>query len=147
MPHHMPLISTIVVGERVVVVGHGRVGQAATRKLREAGTPFVVVEASEEREKRIPVISGNAADPEVAAVAEVPGALCLLVAIPDAFHSGQAVEQARLLHPHLPIHASAAKEVERDHLVRLGATSTVLGNEKLGRALADRVPLKPRAVL
>jgi len=152
VPEPAEAVAAPAVGERVVVVGHGRVGQAATRKLREAGIPFVVVEASEDRvaklrEKGIPVIAGNAADPEVAAAAEIPGALCLLVAIPDAFESGQVVEQARLLNPLLPIHARAATEAERDHLVRLGATSTVLGKEELGRALADSVPLKPRAVL
>ncbi|AWM86872.1 YbaL family putative K(+) efflux transporter [Microvirga sp. 17 mud 1-3] len=150
-PEPAEAVAAPAVGERVVVVGHGRVGQAATRKLREAGIPFVVVEASEDRvaelrEKGIPVIAGNAADPEVAAAAEIPGALCLLVAIPDAFESGQVVEQARHLNPLLPIHARAATEAERDHLVRLGATSAVLGKEELGRALADSVPLKPRAV-
>lgn len=129
----------------VVVVGHGLVGQFVTAELRKAELPYLVIENSEDRvaelrKSGIPVISGNAADPEVAGAANMAAARCLLVAIPDTFESGQVVEQARTINPTLPIVARAESRAERDHLAKFGATRVVLGKEEIGRALASSIP-------
>ncbi|MCB8820646.1 YbaL family putative K(+) efflux transporter [Microvirga rosea] len=134
--------------DHVVVVGHGQVGQFVAAKLREAGLPYLVIENNDDRVAKlrhdgISVIAGNAADPSVAAAANIGAARCLLIAIPDTFESGQIVEQARAINPLLPIIARGHSDAEREHLARLGATRVMLGKEEIGRALADSIPARP----
>jgi CPA2 family monovalent cation:H+ antiporter-2 len=62
--------------------------------------PLVVVEDAEgrinaARAKGIEVVIGNAASPKVLNLANVVGAKTVIVAIPNAFEAGQAVEQCR----------------------------------------------------
>jgi CPA2 family monovalent cation:H+ antiporter-2 len=139
--------------DHVVLVGHGRVGTFISAKLRAANTPFIVIESNEDKipdlqREGVPVISGNAADPEVAAAANIGAARCLLVAIPDAFESSQVVEQARGLHPSLPIIARAHSDAEKQHLAKYGASSVVLGEQEIARAMVSgiptTVPVEPR---
>jgi CPA2 family monovalent cation:H+ antiporter-2 len=131
--------------DHVVLVGHGRVGTFISAKLRAANTPFIVIESNEDKipdlqREGVPVISGNAADPEVAAAANIGAARCLLVAIPDAFESSQVVEQARGLHPSLLIIARAHSDAEKQHLARYGASSIVLGEQEIARAMVSGIP-------
>jgi len=139
--------------DHVVLVGHGRVGTFISAKLRVANTPFIVIESNEDKlpdlqREGVPVISGNAADPEVAAAANIGAARCLLVAIPDAFESSQVVEQARSLHPSLPIIARAHSDAEKQHLAKYGASIVVLGEQEIARAMVSgipaTVPVEPR---
>jgi CPA2 family monovalent cation:H+ antiporter-2 len=87
-----------------------------------------------------PTIRGNAADPEVLAAANLPGARCLLVAIPDAFEGGQVVQQARAINPALPIVARAHSEAEIEHLLKHGATSVVMGEHEIAKAMLAFIP-------
>jgi CPA2 family monovalent cation:H+ antiporter-2 len=83
---------------------------------------------------------GNAADPEMIAAANLPAARCLLVAIPDAFESGQVVEQARALNPDLTIVARSHSAGETEHLERHGASIVVLGEHEIAMAMLALVP-------
>lgn len=130
--------------DHVILVGHGRVGSFISEKLRATNTPLLVIETNDDkvpvlRKDGVEVISGNAADPEVAAAANIGAARCLLVAIPDAFEGSQVVEQARAINPDLPIIARAHSDAERDHLVKYGATSVVLGEQEIARAMVTGV--------
>jgi monovalent cation:H+ antiporter-2, CPA2 family len=134
--------------DHVVLVGHGRVGTFISNKLRAANIPFLVIETNDDklpelRRDGVPVILGNAADPEVAAAANVKAARCLLMAIPDAFEGSQVVEQARSLNPTLPIIARAHSDAEKDHLVKYGATGIVLGEQEIARAMVSSIPAEP----
>jgi CPA2 family monovalent cation:H+ antiporter-2 len=71
--------------------------------------------------------------------ANLPGARCLLVAIPDAFEGGQVVQQARAINPGLPIIARAHSEEEIDYLKRHGATLVVMGEHEIAKAMLDNV--------
>ena len=51
--------------------------------------------------------------------------------MPDAFEAGAIVEQARAANPALPIIARAHSDAELQHLTRLGATQTVIGEREL----------------
>lgn len=138
-----PLPVTSLTGH-VILVGHGRVGSFISEKLRATNTPLLVIETNDDkvpvlRKDGVEVISGNAADPEVAAAANIGAARCLLVAIPDAFEGSQVVEQARAINPDLPIIARAHSDAERDHLVKYGATSVVLGEQEIARAMVTGV--------
>ncbi|RDI52381.1 YbaL family putative K(+) efflux transporter [Microvirga subterranea] len=143
-----PLPVTALV-DHVVLVGHGRVGGFISSRLLSSNTPLLVIEANEDkvpglRKEGVEVITGNAANPEVAAAANIAAARCLLVAIPNAFEGSQVVEQARALNPDLPIIARAHSDAEKDHLFKYGASSVVLGEQEIARAMVMGIPEMPR---
>ena len=72
--------------------------------------------------------------------ANLPAARCLLVAIPDAFEGGQVVAQARELSASLPIIARAHSEAEIEHLKKHGATSVVMGEHEIAKAMVADIP-------
>jgi monovalent cation:H+ antiporter-2, CPA2 family len=128
----------------VVLVGHGRVGSVVAKALREAKIPFLVVESDDDtvadlRRHSIEVIAGNAADPDVVRATNLANARCLLVAIPDAFEGGQAVMQARAVNPRLLIIARAHSEEQVAHLKKHGASSVIMGEREIARAMIEDV--------
>jgi monovalent cation:H+ antiporter-2, CPA2 family len=130
--------------DHVVLVGHGRVGIVISAALSEANIPFLVIESDTDaaarlRQKGIQVITGNAADPEVVRAANLASARCLLVAIPDAFEGGQAVQQARQINRDLPIIARAHYEAGILHLKKLGANLVVMGEHEIAKAMIKHV--------
>jgi monovalent cation:H+ antiporter-2, CPA2 family len=138
--------------DHVVLVGHGRVGSVISDDLREARIPFLVVESDEDaatelRKLDIETITGNAADPEVVRATNLASACCLLVAIPDAFEGGQVVEQARAASPDLLIIARAHSDEEVEHLKKHGATTVIMGELEIARAMIEdvREAVLPRA--
>ena len=127
-----------------VLVGHGRVGRYITAEASN-GPPFLVIEDDAEiiralNEQGRAAIQGNAADPEVLAAANLGGARCLLVAIPDAFEGGQVIQQARALNAGLPIIARAHSEAEIEHLMKHGATAVVMGEHEIAKAMLGFIP-------
>jgi CPA2 family monovalent cation:H+ antiporter-2 len=135
--------------DHVVLVGNGRVGKFISRKLIASQTPFLIIENNKNQlaevvNEGLPTIVGNAADPEVAAAANIKEARCLLLAIPDAFESGQVVEQARAIHPQLPIIVRAHSSAQEEHLAKFGATKIVMGEQEIARAMVSAIPDHPR---
>jgi CPA2 family monovalent cation:H+ antiporter-2 len=129
----------------VVLVGHGRVGSFISAALRPMGVPMLVIDSEPDnieraRQRGCEAITGNAADPQLVAAANLPAARCLLVAIPDAFEGGQVVDQARKLCPGLTIVARAHSEDEIAHLMKHGASAVVMGEHEIGRAMVAGVP-------
>jgi CPA2 family monovalent cation:H+ antiporter-2 len=125
-----------------VLVGYGRVGALVGARLAAAGHPLLVFEESEEaveaaRRDGAEVVVGNAADPEVLALANLPAARRLFVTIPEAFEAGQVVEQARALNPTLEILARAHSEECVRHLDAMGATLTILGEREIAHRMIE----------
>ena len=87
----------------------------------------------------IEALSGNAADPEILAAANLGAARCLFVAIPEAFEGGQVVEQARAINPSLPIIARAHSEAEIEHLTKHGANLVVMGEHEIAKAMINHL--------
>ncbi|WP_114943657.1 YbaL family putative K(+) efflux transporter [Microvirga calopogonii] len=136
--------------DHVVLVGHGRVGKFITGKLATSGTPFLVIETNKNQVAELQrddqqIIVGNAAAPDVAAAANVKEARCLLVAIPDAFESGQVVEQARRINPDLPIIVRVHSDAQEEHVMKYGASRVVMGEQEIARAMFAAVPDAPRS--
>jgi len=136
--------------DHVVLVGHGRVGRFITGKLAASGTPFLVIETNKNQVTDLQrdnqqIIVGNAAAPDVAAAANIKEARCLLVAIPDAFESGQVVEQARRINPDLPIIVRVHSDAQEEHVMKYGASRVVMGEQEIARAMFAAVPDAPRA--
>jgi CPA2 family monovalent cation:H+ antiporter-2 len=130
--------------DHVVLVGHGRVGSVVSAALRQAGTPVLVIEDNPGiierlREQGIAIISGNAAAPDMLQAANVGAARGLLVAIPDAFEGGQIVAKARAISASLPIIARAHSEEEIAHLKHHGATSVIMGEQEIAKAMLAQI--------
>jgi CPA2 family monovalent cation:H+ antiporter-2 len=134
----------------VVVVGYGRVGRVIAGGLKDKRIPFLLIEeirptAQRARDAGLEVIHGNAADPNIIRAANIKGARCLLVAIPDAFEGGQVVAQARALNPRLPIIARSHSDEETEHLKKHGATAVIMGEHEIAIAMLSDVPDEPRS--
>jgi CPA2 family monovalent cation:H+ antiporter-2 len=130
----------------VVLIGHGRVGGFISAVLGTGAMPLFVIEDNDDAVKELhargfEALSGNAADPEVLAAANLGAARCLLVAIPDAFEGGQVVEQARAINPSLPIIARAHSEAGIEHLKKHGASIVVMGEHEIAKAMLEEVAL------
>jgi CPA2 family monovalent cation:H+ antiporter-2 len=126
--------------DHVVLVGHGRVGRIVAGGVKTRGVPLLLIEGDDGNVAKVKAagleaIAGNAADPEVIEAANVAGARCLIVAIPDAFEGGQVVAQARELNAELPIIARSHSDEETMHLKGLGATKVIMGEEEIGLAM------------
>lgn len=153
-PPREPVPATALSGH-IVLVGHGRVGSYISDALSKNPVPLLVIEddikgAEQARKRGIEAISGNAADPNVIAAANLAAAHCLLVAIPDAFEGGQVVEQARRISPTLPIIARAHSEEEIAHLKKHGVTDVIMGEHEIAKAMIADIPphdAKPKDVV
>jgi CPA2 family monovalent cation:H+ antiporter-2 len=126
--------------DHVVLVGYGRVGRIIAVTLRQSQVPMLVVEevrpaALLARQSSLEAIHGNATDPEVIQAINLGEARCLLVAIPDAFEGGQIVAQARAINPALSIITRSHSDEETEHLKRHGATTVIMGEEEIARAM------------
>ena len=126
--------------DHVVLVGHGRVGRIVAGGLKTRQVPLFLIESDGANAAKLTAagfeaIAGNAADPDVIDTANIGGARCLMVAIPDAFEGGQVVAQARAINPGLPIIARSHSDEETVHLKAHGATRVIMGEEEIGLAM------------
>jgi CPA2 family monovalent cation:H+ antiporter-2 len=129
-----------------VLVGYGRVGSLVGAALRRQNLPFVVIEDSDKivaqlREAGTPLVVGNAANGEMLKAANLAAARQLIVAIPNAFEAGQAVNQARLANPQLQIIARAHSDAEVEHLTALGANVVIMGEREIARGIIEQITL------
>lgn len=136
-----PAVPTAL-ADHVVLVGYGRVGSLIGAALQAASRPFLVIEDADQpvarlREAGIETIIGNAAVPEVLALANLPGARQLAVAVPNAFEAGQIVAQARAANPGIAIIARAHSDAEVEHLRTLGADAVIMGEREIARGMAE----------
>ncbi len=126
-----------------VVIGYGRVGSLIGAALARQGGRLMVIETGEDNLERArgdgaETFSGNAADPEVLASANLSTARRLFVTIPEPFEAGQVVEQARALNPALDILARAHSDAAVEHLTGLGASLVVLGEREIAERMIER---------
>ncbi len=119
-----------------VLVGYGRVGRLIAAGIR-GRMPLLVIEEGTVGTTGIEHIKGNAARDEVLKAANLPGAVLLFVAIPEAFEGGQIVEKARRANPRLKIVARAHLDAEVDHLLAHGADKVVMGEREIASAMLD----------
>ena len=123
-----------------VILGYGRVGRSVARVLGSRGFAWVAVEgdyhvAREAREAGAAIIFGDAGTPSVLDQAGVAEAHVVIVAMPDALATRQAVIYARSRNPRSEIVARAHSEAEEAELRRLGAGRVVVAERELGNEL------------
>jgi len=134
--------------DHVVLIGYGRVGRFVAERLIAEKTPLLVVDTNINvltplRAKGIETIAGNVVDLEVIGACNLTAARCLLVAVPDAFESGYAVELARKANPSLWIIARSHSEEETAHLLKHGASEVVMGEHEIARTMIAGIPPLP----
>lgn len=123
-----------------VILGYGRVGRAVARVLESRGFAWVAIEgdydvAREGRQAGGRVIYGEAGAPSVLDRARVEHCHAVIVAIPDALATRQAVAYARTRNPRAEIVARAHSEAEEGELRRLGVARVVVAEREVGNQL------------
>ena len=123
-----------------VILGYGRVGRSVARVLGSRGFAWVAVEgdyhvAREARAAGAAVIYGDAGTPTVLDQAGVAEAHAVIVAMPDALATRQAVVYARSRNVRIEIVARAHSEAEEADLRQLGAARVVVAERELGNEL------------
>jgi CPA2 family monovalent cation:H+ antiporter-2 len=123
-----------------VILGYGRVGRAVARTLESRGFAFVAVDsdyavAREGRSSGMRVLFGEAGSPPVLDRCRIAACHAVIVAIPDALATRQAVAYARLRNPRVEIVARAHSETEEVELRRLGVSRVVVAEREVGNEL------------
>ena len=131
-----------------ILIGYGRVGSLVGAALKEAALPFLVIEDADKtlaklKSDGVETVAGNAANAEVFSAANPEGAKRLILAIPNAFESGQIVLRARTANPAINIIARAHSDAEVEHLKGLGADTVIMGEREIARGIVEVVTGKP----
>jgi CPA2 family monovalent cation:H+ antiporter-2 len=105
-------IPTSGLSRHVVIAGGGRVGRSVAEALAMLKLPHVVIEyddrrVEQSRQAGIPVIYGDASQPQVLEAAQVGRACVMLVTVPVFADVRNIVAAARQLRPDVPIIARA----------------------------------------
>ena len=140
-PEPAPALESVALTGHTVLIGYGRVGSVVAERLAQNGDSFVVIEDAEDRVSAaraagLGVIVGNGASAESLMQANIAAARQLVVAVPNSFEAGQAVEQARQANPSIMIVARAHSDEIAAHLRNLGANHAVMGEREIGLGMA-----------
>ncbi|MBZ9849490.1 Kef family K(+) transporter [Mesorhizobium sp. CA14] len=127
-----------------ILIGYGRVGSLVGAALKKAALPFLVIEDADKtlaklRDDGVETVAGNAANADVFAAANPEGAKRLILAIPNAFEAGQVVLRARAANPAIDVIARAHSDAEVEHLKGLGASTVIMGEREIARAIVEVV--------
>jgi len=138
-----PLVPTSLSGH-TILIGYGRVGSLVGQALKDSKAPFLVIEDVDKivaalREAGIETVVGNAARADILKAANLAGARCLIVAIPNAFEAGQVVQQAKAANATMTIVARAHSDAEVTHLTELGADTVIMGEREIARGIIEKV--------
>ena len=123
-----------------VILGYGRVGRSVARVLDSRGFGWVAIDSDygvtrDARAAGAHVIYGEAGAPTVLDQAGVAEAHALVVCVPDALASRQAVVYAHDRNPRIEIVARAHSDAEEVDLRRLGAARVVVADRELGNEM------------
>jgi monovalent cation:H+ antiporter-2, CPA2 family len=130
----------VTLRRHAVILGYGRVGRAVARVLESRGFAWAAVDgdyavAREGRSSGANVIYGEAGSPPVLDRARIGACHAVIVAIPDALATRQAVAYARSRNPRVEIVARAHSEAEEVELRRLGVSRVVVAEREVGNEL------------
>lgn len=125
-----------------IICGHGPVGQAVNRAMKEAGVPTLVVELNADTVHELQrsgqaVLFADATHQETWELTRLAEARLVAFTFPDATLTAEALAIIRETRPDVPVLARArfASDVER--LKRLGATAVVHDEMEAGRAVVS----------
>ncbi len=124
----------------VIVAGFGTVGRGVARVLEGRSIPWVAIEADYHRARTAiaggaPVIFGDVGNVTVLDVAKVDTASTLVLALPDALATRQAVVYALGRNARLHVIARAHSSADEAELRRLGVERVITAERHLGNEL------------
>jgi CPA2 family monovalent cation:H+ antiporter-2 len=140
----------ITTSKPIVLVGFGRVGSAVLSGLKAEDARVTVIEDREEvisdlaSRSGLTVVQGNAVQADILAQADITHAGWLLVTAPDAFESGQIIEQAKKMNPALSVIARAHSDAEVEHLKHYGADCVIMGEREIADAMVHAMATTSR---
>jgi voltage-gated potassium channel len=134
--------------DHIIVCGYGRVGRRAAEELSLAGTPFVVVDFSDEalefaRDHSNLFVEGNATEDEDLLAAGLDRARGVLVASDDDADNLYIVLSVKAQRPDVTVVARASTEAAERKLRLAGADRVVTPYVIAGRAMANLM-IKPQ---
>lgn len=124
-----------------VVLGYGRVGRAVVRALKSRDFPFVAIDTDyslvtrARQDGETAVLFGDAGSPTLLDAAGIDRALTLVVAVPDALATRQAVAYALRRNPRIDIVARVPTEAEGQALRRRGVSRVVVAEREVANEL------------
>ncbi|MCS7066164.1 MAG: cation:proton antiporter [Fimbriimonadales bacterium] len=133
-----------VLHDHVIIVGYGLNGRNLAHVLRELGVPFVVVELNgalvrEAQKQGIPVVYGDAANPEILKAAGILRARAVVLAMSDPISTRYTVRTVRELNPTVYVVARTRYLAEIEPLYAAGATDVIPEEFEAFVEIADRV--------
>jgi len=133
----------------VIIAGYGRVGRAVAEGLAAADVPYIATDldphrVAQARQRGLPVVYGDATEPEVLEALHVERARTFVVALDDPRAALQAVALVTYIFPELDVFARARDDEHAAELTRLGAELVVPELAPTGRQLAGSI-LETRA--
>ena len=129
--------------DHAILVGYGRVGVLVAAALRRHNLPFIVVEDDHHRaellgNQAVPVLWGNATQPEMLEAARAARARLLIVTLPLAWEARRVVELARAANPKIEIAVRAHQDSEVDWLYDQDSSGlAVMGEREVALGIAD----------
>ena len=114
----------------IVICGFGRIGSLVGTALESFSLPYVVVETDPDivralRVRSVPCIYGNAAHPTILERTHIDQARLVVLTVPDKSPGLEAVRNIRRLNATVPIIARAHRALDRDDLLKAGATQVI----------------------
>ncbi len=130
--------------DHVIIVGYGLNGRNLANVLRELDVPFVVVELNgalvrEAQKQGIPVVYGDAANPDILKAAGIRQARAVVLAMSDPISTRYAVRTARELNPTVYLVARTRYLTEIEPLYAAGATDVIPEEFEAFVEIADRI--------
>jgi CPA2 family monovalent cation:H+ antiporter-2 len=128
----------------VLIVGHGRVGRRIADALSAEGIAVVVAEQNREtveslRERGIPAVSGDAADPAVLIQAHVARARMLVIAMSDSARAQSMIDTAHQLNPAIEIIVLTHSDEEAELLKSDRPDRVFIGEHELASGMTQYV--------
>ncbi|MCX6024509.1 MAG: cation:proton antiporter, partial [Chloroflexi bacterium] len=136
-----PEADTHALRGHAVICGYGRVGSIIGHALERRGLRYVAVDLDRRRieglrQRGVPSLFGDAANPALLEHAALDHARILVVAAPDPIAARRIVEMARRTHPRLDIIVRTHSAAEREFLSEHGANEAVIGELELALEMA-----------
>ena len=128
----------------VLIVGHGRVGRRIAGALSAEGIAVVVAEQNREtvetlRQRGIPAVSGDAADPAVLIQAHVARARMLVIAMSDSARAQSMIDTAHQLNPTIEIIVLTHSDEEARLLLSDRPDRVFIGEQELASGMTGYV--------
>jgi len=139
--------------DHVIICGAGTTGIYVIKEFIATATPFVVIDESEDRLRRLiedetgdfPYLAGDASDDRMLLEAGINEARGLIAALPEDKDNLFLVISARQLNPRLRIVSRGIETNVSDKLMRVGANSVVSPNKIGGLRMASEM-IRPSVV-